>query len=525
MNPIFNSRLDRLFSKGQQHLFARGLKGVEKECLRITPDGKISQSPHPRALGSALTHPYITTDYSEALLEFITPPCNDTRTTLSFLRDIHQFVYDNLSDELLLASSMPCAISGDASIPIAEYGTSNIGRMKHIYRIGLDHRYGRSMQTIAGIHFNYSVPEEFWPVFQDLEKNSDTPQDFIANAYFAMIRNLHRCGWIILYLFGASPAICKSFLTDRKALHPAFDEFDRYTLFKPYATSLRMSDIGYKNNNQARLNISYNNLQNYIQSLSCAIETPDPDYQEIGIRKNGDYRQLNDSILQIENEYYSSIRPKQIALSGEKPTMALKKRGVRYIEVRSLDIGMFSDIGVSEQRLFFLEALLLTCLLNESPPMDEQAWSAINQNSLAVAYAGRDPALTLRKENRTVKLRDWALSICESMRNVCEVLDAKEADNRYTKALETQIDAIDDPDNTPSAKILRDMRGTGEPFAEYAQRISQQYRQHFKKQRLCSEKTTEFEKICQESLQEQKRMEAEQSETFEVFLDRYFNQK
>ncbi|MGH8500071.1 MAG: glutamate--cysteine ligase, partial [Methylococcales bacterium] len=339
---LHNTRLDRLINSNQQHLIARGLKGVEKECLRITPDGKISQSPHPRALGSALTHPYITTDYSEALLEFITPPFADTRDTLSFLRDIHQFVYDNLPDELLLASSMPCAISGDASIPIATYGASNIGMMKHIYRRGLDYRYGRSMQAIAGVHFNYSVPEVFWPVFQDIEKNRADLKDFIADAYFAMIRNLQRRGWIVLYLFGASPAICKSFLRDRKTFYHDFDEFDTHTFFKPYATSLRMSDIGYKNSNQARLNISYNNLQDYIESLTRAIETPHPDYQKIGIRVNGEYRQLNDNILQIENEYYSTARPKQIARSGEKPTLALKRRGVRYVEVRSLDLDLYS---------------------------------------------------------------------------------------------------------------------------------------------------------------------------------------
>ncbi|MGH8553809.1 MAG: glutamate--cysteine ligase, partial [Methylococcales bacterium] len=349
-----------------------GLKGVEKECLRIGPDGKISQSPHPKALGSALTHAHITTDYSEALLEFITPPFPDARDTVSFLRDIHQFVYDNLADELMLVSSMPCAISGDASIPIATYGTSNIGMMKHIYRRGLDYRYGRAMQAIAGVHFNYSVPVDFWPMFQELEKNHAPARDFVAECYFAMIRNLQRRGWIILYLFGASPAICKSFLGDRKTFQHDFEEFDRHTFFKPYATSLRMSDIGYKNSNQARLNISYNNLKDYIESLTRAIETPHPSHQKFGVRVDGEYRQLNANILQIENEYYSSARPKQITQSGEKPTLALKRRGVRYVEVRSLDLDLYSDIGLGEERLLFLEALLLTCLLLDSPYVDQE---------------------------------------------------------------------------------------------------------------------------------------------------------
>ncbi|MCI0655163.1 MAG: glutamate--cysteine ligase [Methylococcaceae bacterium] len=523
--PTHNTRLERLINSHQQHLIANGLKGVEKECLRITPDGKISQSPHPRALGSALTHPYITTDYSEALLEFITPPFQDTRETLSFLRDIHQFVYDNLAEELLLASSMPCAIDGDESIPIATYGTSNIGMMKHIYRRGLDYRYGRSMQAIAGVHFNYSVPEVFWPVFQDLERNRAAPRDFIADAYFSMIRNLQRWGWIALYLFGASPAICKSFVRDRKAFYRDFDEFDPHTFFKPYATSLRMSDIGYKNNTQSQLHISYNNLQDYIESLTLAIETPFPDYRKIGIRVAGEYRQLNDNILQIENEYYSSARPKQIADSGEKPTLALKRRGVRYVEVRSLDIELSSDIGVTEERLFFMEALLLTCLLLESPQLDRKSTAVNNQNFLAVAYAGRDPALILKKENHSVKLRDWALEICESMRGICEILDATQEDRRYTKALENQIRAVRDPERTPSARILAEMRETRESFADYALHRSEQYRRSFKSQTLSSEKTLHFEEISRESLAEQQQMEREQTQPFDVFLDRYFSQR
>ncbi len=523
--PIHNARLDRLVNSNQQYLIAHGLKGIEKECLRINPDGKISQRPHPRALGSALTHPYITTDYSEALLEFITPAFKEIRDTLLFLRDIHQFVYNKLSDELLSASSMPCTINGDASIPIANYGASNIGMMKHIYRRGLDYRYGRSMQAIAGVHFNYSFPDAFWPVFQDLEKDRGAPQDFIADSYFATIRNLQRWGWIVLYLFGASPAICKSFLWDRKTLHKDFDEFDPYTFVKPYATSLRMSDIGYKNNTQSQLNISYNNLHEYVESLTGAIETPHPDYQKIGIRVDGEYRQLNDRILQIENEYYSFARPKQIANSGEKPTLALKRRGVRYVEVRSLDIDLFSDIGVSEERLFFLEALLLTCLLLESPRLDPSNSAVINDNFLAVASAGRNPALVLRKESRSISLQEWALEICESMRAVCEILDATEGDGRYITALQNQVNVINNPERTPSARILDEMRGTGESFSDYALRISREYQDQFSAQTLSPEKMVAFEKISRESLEEQIRIETKQTEPFEIFLDRYFSQQ
>ena len=253
---------------------------------------------------------------------------------------------------------MPCGIDGDESIPIAEYGSSNIGRMKHVYRHGLWHRYGRTMQAIAGIHFNYSVPENLWIALHQQEKSQLGLEQFTADAYFGLIRNFQRLGWLILYLFGASPAICKNFFKSRPALMAQFEEFDPGTLYHPYATSLRMSDIGYKSKNQANLKIDYNSLSGYVDSLSKAIETPYPEYEKIGVVVNGEYRQLNGNILQIENEFYSTIRPKQIINSGEKPTLALKRRGVRYIEMRSFDLDLFNPIGIDEAKARFIEALV-----------------------------------------------------------------------------------------------------------------------------------------------------------------------
>ena len=527
MDNVFEHRLNYLIAIGQEHTIRQGLKGLEKESLRITRDGKISQSRHPAKLGSALTHPYITTDYSEALLEFITPPFNETNNTLAFLEDIHQFVYDNLDDELLLATSMPCAISGDESVPIAEYGTSNIGRMKHVYRQGLGYRYGRTMQTIAGIHFNYSLPIDFWPLLQHIEKNDQPLNDFIGNAYFALIRNFHRIGWILLYLFGASPAICKSFIRDRRETCQDFQEFDPYTWYRPFATSLRMSDIGYKNNNQAHLHISYNNVNSYVKSLTDAIETPFPGYQSIGIQSNGEYRQLNDNILQIENEYYSNIRPKQIAHSGEKPTLALKRRGVKYIEIRSLDIDIFHNIGVSADKLLFIEALLISCLFLESPYIDPDENKILNENFMNVAYRGRDPELKLfhPHDQKTETVSEAALKFCDSIQPICEILDGRDDRKPYSAALAAQIEAIENPDQTPSAKILSEMKETGEPFARYAQRISEQHEKNFRACQLNPNRTAEFNQIAAESIREQIMIENEDFVPFDKFLRQYFEQQ
>jgi glutamate--cysteine ligase len=270
-----DQRLSRLLNCQQPALLSGGLIGLEKESLRVNRKGGIAQTPHPRVLGSALTNPYVTTDYSEALLEFITPPFAEPAAALKFLRDAQKFVYDRLQDEILWATSMPCVLIGEANIPIAYYGESNAGKMKTVYRRGLGYRYGRVMQVIAGVHFNYSVPDAFWPVFQELEGASGPLQAFINDRYFGMIRNLQRFGWLVSYLFGASPAVCKSFMGGKPTHMPVFND---NTYYEPYATSLRMGDIGYQNRKEDETGVKacYDSLDSYVASLTCAIGTPCP---------------------------------------------------------------------------------------------------------------------------------------------------------------------------------------------------------------------------------------------------------
>src|SRR5690606_13348888 len=260
IDRVFERRLSALVNSGEPQILQGGRKGVEKESLRVTPDGAIAQTPHPRALGSALTNEHITTDFSEALIELVTPPFTTSWELLQYLLDLHQFVYRHLGDELLWATSMPCIIDGDESIPIAEYGTSNVARMKTIYRRGLSVRYGRMMQAISGVHFNYSFPAPFWEAYADIRESKIRGQDFISACYFDLLRNYRRHGWIVLYLFGVSPVVCKSFLRGR---HADLSELSAGTLYEPYATSLRMSDIGYRNRNQAGVSVSVNSLDEY----------------------------------------------------------------------------------------------------------------------------------------------------------------------------------------------------------------------------------------------------------------------
>ncbi|RDH88383.1 MAG: glutamate--cysteine ligase [endosymbiont of Escarpia spicata] len=524
MYKKLEQRLFRLVRDRSTDLLRGGGVGLEKESLRVSSSGGISQAAHPLNLGSPLCHSYITTDYSEALTEFITPPFADRKQPLAFLRDAQKFVYDHLDNELLWATSMPCVVEGGERIPLARYGTSNAGTMKTVYRRGLGHRYGRVMQVIAGVHFNYSLPERFWPLFQEQEGDQRDLQRFITESYFGMLRNLQRFGWLIPYLFGASPAVCKSFLGGRAT---NLKSFDKYTYYYPYATSLRMGDIGYQNSKEQGTGIKacYDCLDAYVETLGRATETACPIYRMIGVKVEGRYEQLNANILQIENEYYSTVRPKQIPDGLEKPILALQRRGVRYVELRSLDVNAFDPLGIDEQQIYFLEAFMLFCQLLDSPSINVFEQREIDRNEGASAHRGRDPELFLQRNGREIRLRDWALEICESMQAVCEILDQGTGARTYSRALEQLSERARYPELTPSARMLAEMRENGESFFEFAQRISHDHQNYFLKQQLSAERQRAFTEEAERSWEQQRVIESADKISFDQFLADYFSQQ
>ena len=525
MTSLFQQRINRLVNASPADTLCGGLKGVEKESLRVRPDGMLSATPHPSSLGSALTNRYITTDFSEALLEFVTPAFANTWEALRFLCDIHQFSYARLSDEFLWATSMPCRLPAEPDIPLAQYGKSNVGRMKTIYRRGLGYRYGRLMQTIAGVHFNYSLPETFWPVYRDHEERRDDPKSFRSEAYLGLVRNFRRFGWLVLYLFGASPALCKSFAADTTGL----STFDRETFYEPFGTSLRMSDLGYSNRTQSRINISLNSLDAYVADLIEAISTPDPQYAKIGIEPRsdadqGDYRQLSVNRLQIENEYYSPIRPKRVAYSGERPTEALRRGGVEYVEIRSIDINVFDPVGINQNVMRFMEALLIFCLLSDSPPLDDDGLDEAARNQSLTARRGRDPELTLVRNGSSVSLVEWGGEILDGVRAVAELIDRSEAGREYTQAVGAQAALLADPETTPSARLLQELRLAGSGFFEFAMQAARGHKEYFQALApLNAERLQHFEAEARDSHRRQKDIEGSDKLTFEQYLANYFS--
>ena len=523
MTNIVKRRLRGLVEALGPAPFAGRRVGLEKESLRVDRAGYISQRPHPEALGSALAHSAITTDFSEALLEFVTPAYRGVRDTLRTLRHLHQFTYPLIGDEVLWATSMPCMVTGDRSIPIARYGSSNVGTMKHVYRRGLSHRYGRVMQIISGVHFNFSLPRPFWTAYQVMESRSGEPLGaFSSDRYFALVRNFHRHGWLVPLLFGSSPAICRSFLGN---VPHAFPELSRGTLYEPFATSLRMSDIGYKNKSQRQLGISYDSPADYVRTLHEATDAAHPPYEDIGLVVDGEHRQLNANLLQIENEYYSFIRPKQIARSAEKPTVALQRRGVRYVEIRALDVDPFSPIGIEEDTMRFMEAFLIHCVLDSSPPVSRLERDESDENQRLVAVRGRDPALRLRRAGSDVPIFDWAREIVDAVAEIAEVLDATSRTRRYAGAVRACREALDNPRRLPSARVLDELRTRSEAFFEFAMRKSEEHRASLLAAPLPAGRRAELEVQAAASLRAQHEIETADRISFSEYLERYFAQR
>ncbi len=503
------------------------VRGVEKEGLRVTEQAQIAQTEHPQALGSTLTHPSITTDYSEALLEFITPVLNDVEDTIGYLSDLHAFTSTNIDQERIWPASMPCKLEGDQSIPIAKYGSSNIGTLKHIYRQGLGVRYGRIMQSIAGIHYNFSLPESFWKAYQRKLKQTDPAvepdlQDFKSAHYFSLIRNFRRYSWVLNYLFGASPAIDKSFLSGRSDDEHGLSALSENTYGAPYATSLRMSDLGYQNSAQEALHVSYSSLEDYVVTLAEAMEQKYKAYEDIGVKVDGEYRQLNTNVLQIENEYYSDIRPKRVTESGEKPIAALRDRGVEYIEVRILDINPFLAEGISAQQIRFLDAFLLYCLFSQCPQVSDTGCPEIRGNQTEVIMRGRDPDLKLQRGDEMVPFKVAATELIDAIMGTAELLDKAHNSFEYSSAVYAQQAKVDDSTLTPSGQIM-ELVEAGNEFIDIVSEQADKHQIHF----ASIDKNTEFQDNlvveAKQSLQQQQELESQDSVSFDDFLREYNN--
>ena len=520
---LLSARL-AVLSEGANKSLVKIFKGLEKESLRVTPEGTLAQTPHPVELGSALTHPAITTDYSESLLEFITEPSESTEQVLSDLDRVQRYTYQALKNEHLWVASMPCMLAADSTIPVGQYGSSNPGKMKTIYRLGLGERYGRSMQTIAGIHYNFSLGDEFWEFWHQREGSNESLQAYKNRRYFDLIRNFRRYFWLLLYLFGASPAVCRSFVKGRAHHLQAFGA-DDHSLHLPYATSLRMGDLGYQSEAQSSLVVSYNDLEHYVQTLCGAITTPHQPYVDNGLfDEQGEYKQLNTSLLQIENEFYSTIRPKCVARSGETALGALCARGVEYVEVRCVDLNPYEPLGITAEQIQFMDLFLVYCLMSESPQTDAEKYRRSQENQRRVVTRGRDPDMRLQSAAGEQSLCQWGSLLLDEMMPIASMLDSCYASEEFTSSLISQRAKIKNPSLTPSAKILADMEAKQQTFFRFAMERSEFHAQRYRETPLVGEELAAMEKAAADSLQQQAAIDAEPQKDFDQYLADYYAQ-
>lgn len=436
------------------------LRGIEKENLRVSHNGAISTAKHPKSLGHPLTHPKLTTDFAESQLEVITAPNAPVEQVIAELQNLYAFVHHELAGELLWPNSMPPIIYDCQKIPLADYGDSQEAQVKMTYRRALCYRYRRVMQIISGIHYNFSLP---------IDNRLEGDQQ-----YFALIRNYFRNAWILPYLFGASP-ICATSSVFKEI--DGLESYDAESYWAPYGTSLRLSDLGYQNKGQHLLNISFNSLEEYTDSLQAATQIVYPDFNAIGLYDAaGQRKQLNDHLLQIENEYYSPIRPKQIAQSGERPLEALRQRGVQYVEVRILDSNPLEANGLSLKDAAFIELFLLYCATQPTLLMSLEEHRLTLKNINLVSVHGRDPRLVLLIAGKEKLFTETAR---ELLANMQDYFAQYHLPSLYQEALIEQEKKIQDVNLIPSQKILNQMQQAKQNFMEFNLSMAKKHQEFY----------------------------------------------
>lgn len=550
------NKVSKALLKISEPIFLNCLHGLEREALRIDHRAFLALSPHPSSLAFPLTHPKISTDFSESQIEFIMPPYESLNQLCEELEKICFHVRSELNKEYLWAFSMPSLLpSNENQIPIARYGNSKIAKKKEIYRKGLRLRYGARMQTISGVHYNFSFQPTFWKAYFR-ERNETYNSSSVSEAYLGIIRNCLRYSYIFPYLFGASPAFDTSFLSpasedqknsqyhskqyfqERKQILQRLKNFQKdqrtRTLYKEYATSLRLSEIGYNHPLQWKLKISYNSLPEYIETMRNAL-TMQPSENEK--RTFQPHEQLSSAPLQSENEYYALIRPKQHELQGLSLLDALSQKGISYLELRAFDIDPFSCCGTDLKSFLFTHLFLIYCLFHSSPFMNSDESLQILDNFLTVVWDGRNlnckilPLLG-EKQNGTkrlweedinqkkksinpkaVSLRENGLSLCKKLKPIAERLDwenqnyRRQKSNLYMDSLSSQEEKFRDPKNLLSSRILDEMNQKKQGFIELGLSLS---KEHLEKETKLTEKDIQkFSQMRELSIREYKKIEQE----------------
>lgn len=395
--------------------------GIEREGLRVTPDGHLALTPHPKAFGDKLSHPFITTDFSESQIEMITPTFSTVEEVYQFLCALYQLTVSELKEEYLWPQSMPCTIEADQDIPIAMFSDNLEGNVAMNYRQHLLKKYGGKRQLISGLHYNFSFSETF---IQKLYENQTTDLDyrlFKDQIYLKVVRNYIRHRWLLIYLLGASPIVDESYCTECQT---SSKEVAPHSYTRSGAVSFRNSACGYQNHTP--IYVDYQDVERYVQSLNQYIESG-----EIASFK----------------EFYSPIRLK--AKDPHHLMESLMKDGIEYLEIRSIDLNPFEPAGISLVDLQFIHLFILF-LLEEEEVEDENWQKDATENERLVAVDGLQNELKLIRNSERVSFSEWALDILTKMKKINEMFSLG-----LESILEQKQNQILNPDQTLSAQMVQ----------------------------------------------------------------------
>ena len=402
--------MDRIFNLSQLHKNAssedlkQGSFGIEWEGLRVRANGELSLTPHPEIFGNKLSNPYITTDFSESQIEIITPTFDTIDEAFSFFSFMSDLVNSSLDDdEFLWFQSLPCILPDSSQIPIAKYKGRELAEESMEYRKGLAKKYGLRKQLISGIHFNFSFKEELIEKLyenldiSEIENDEDSRmsyKEFKNRLYLKISRNYIRYVWLIIYLTGCSVAAHDTFTPECTKLMEHSD--NRGGVYSERGPSFRNASCGYKN-----------------------LEHLYPSYASVDAFANDVQSFIDEGHLSQAKELYTQIR-----LKPKDPSdvlLSLKNDGIKYLEVRTLDINPFYKCGLIKRDMEFLHLFLIYCLIADESDYENWQEEAI-YNEEMVAESAYDYNMKLLKDGEEISLEEWGLRILDEIDDMCRTL-------------------------------------------------------------------------------------------------------
>lgn len=412
--------------------FNQGNFGLEKENLRTDLLGNLALTDFPKDFGDKKTNPYITVDFSESQIEMITPSFNNLDKTYNFLKNLNDIVTTSLKDEYLWPQSIPCIIPEEDMIPIAKFSGEE-GRKSEEYRKGLAEKYGRKIQLISGIHYNFSFSNDFLELLHKKSKSKLSYKDFKNELYLKTTRNFFKYGWLIIYLLGASSTVHKSY---RRTCIENMEKLNNNSFYFDGTLSFRNGKCGYKNKD--KFFISHDLVENYVNDIKELIK-------------------LN--ILDGAREYYSPIRLK--SKDPHNILDSLLKDGIEYLEIRTIDINPFSQTGINLEDLKFIHLLIKYFVLKEEDhEFNENDYTRFLKNQELIANEGRNPNLEINccKDN-PIKITDYALELLEDIKTNLKDINLFSAED--LDILNFQKNKIENPETLYVNKLLEEVSKKG----------------------------------------------------------------